>query len=121
MKKRFVALRVIGTIYKVFGGIAGVVTILIVLGLCATSVLGGAVMENIGREFGGNTGFMGLFSGIFGGLLLSVVAIVYGGGLAVTLFAAGEGVYLLLALEENSRETVMLLRQQGNNEGNSMK
>ncbi|MDZ4159170.1 MAG: hypothetical protein U1B80_05195 [Anaerolineaceae bacterium] len=121
MKKRFTALRVIGTIYKVLGGITGAATILIVLGLCATSVLGGAAINNLGREFGSDSGFLGLFSGVFGGLLLSVVAIVYGGGLAVTLYAAGEGVYLLLGLEENTRETVILLRQQGNNEVNAMK
>ncbi|HOT90862.1 MAG TPA: hypothetical protein PLN71_04710 [Anaerolineae bacterium] len=112
MEKRYTALRVIGTIYKVLGGIVGVITILLVLGICATSALGGAVIDTLGRELSGDTGFAGLLSGFVGGLIVSVLAIIYGGGLAVTLYAAGEGVYLLLALEENTRATVMLLRQQ---------
>lgn len=112
MEKRYKALRIIGTIYKVVGVIAGVITILIALSLCATSVLGGTAIGSFGREFGGDTGFAGLFSGLLGGLILSIVAIIYGGGLAVTLYAAGEGVYLLLALEENTRATAMLLQQQ---------
>lgn len=114
MEKKYQALRIIGTIYKVFGIMSGVITILITLSLCATSVLGGAAMDTLGSAFGEDTSFAGLFSGLLGGLLLSVVAIIYGGGLAVTLYAAGEGVYLLLALEENTRTTAMLLQQQSN-------
>jgi hypothetical protein len=112
MEKRYAALRVIGTIYKILGGIVGVTTILLVLGICATSLLGGAAMDSLGRELGGDTGFAGLLSGFLGGLIAAVLAIIYGGGLAVTLYAAGEGVYLLLALEENTRATVALLQQQ---------
>ena len=110
MEKRYTALRIIGTIYKVLGGIVGVLTILVVLGICAASVLGGAAMGNLGR----NAGVTGLFGGALGGLVIGVVAIVYGGGLAVTLYAVGEGVYLLLALEENTRATVALLQRQAN-------
>jgi len=112
MEKQFKALRIIGTFYKVLGIIAGIVTILTALGFCGTSVLGGAALDTLGSEYVGDTGFAGLFSGFLGGLLLSVVMIIYGGGLAVTLYAAGEGVYLLLALEENTRATVKLLQQQ---------
>jgi hypothetical protein len=114
MEKRYTALRIIGTIYKVLGGIVGVVTILVVLGICAASVLGGAAMGSLGREFGRNAGVPGLFGGALGGLVIGVVAIVYGGGLAITLYAVGEGVYLLLALEENTRATVALLQRQAN-------
>lgn len=113
MEKRYAALRVIGTIYKVLGVIAGLSTILVALSLCATSVLGGAALDTLGREFGGDAGYMGAFGGLLGGLILSVAAVIYGGGLAVTLYAAGEGVYLLLALEENTRATAMLLQQHG--------
>ncbi len=114
MEKRYTALRIIGTIYKVLGGIVGVLTILVALGICAASVLGGAAMGNLGREFSRNAGVTGLFGGALGGLVIGVVAIVYGGGLAVTLYAVGEGVYLLLALEENTRATVALLQRQAN-------
>lgn len=112
MEKRYKALRIIGTIYKVLGIIAGVITILVAIGLCGTSVLGGAAIDNLGRQFGGDIGVGGLFGGIFGGLLLSLAAIIYGGFITLTLYAAGEGVYLLLALEENTRTTAMLLQGQ---------
>jgi hypothetical protein len=71
MKKQYKALRIIGTIYKVFGIISGVITILIALGLCATSVLGGATMSSLRNNLGGNTGVAGLFGGLLGGLILS--------------------------------------------------
>ncbi|NMC79741.1 MAG: hypothetical protein GYA59_10310 [Chloroflexi bacterium] len=111
MEKRYVALRTIGTIYKVLGIIAAIFTILAMLGICGTSVLGGAALDRLGHQFGNDSSFGGMFGGVFGGLLMSVVILLYGGGLAVTLYALGEGVYLLLALEENTRQTVALLQR----------
>ena len=87
-------------------------TILTAFGLCVTSVLGGAAVNSLQHSFGGGGGSAGLFSGLIGGVILSVAAIIYGGGLALTLYAAGEGIFLLLALEENTRSTVALLQQQ---------
>jgi len=110
MEKRYKALRIIGTLYKIFGTIVGVITVLVILSICATSVLGGAGL----RRFGHDMGLPAVFSGMLGGLILSVVAIIYGGGLAITLYAAGEAVYLLLALEENTRATAMLLQRRAN-------
>ncbi len=75
MEQRYTALRTIGSIYKVLGIIAGAITLLAVLGL--------------GR-------FLGSFLG--GGFLGILVMLIYGGGIALTLYAAGEGVFLLLAL-----------------------
>lgn len=111
MEKKFKALRIIGTLYKVLGAIVGVLTILTALGLCATSTFGGAAVDNLSREFGAYPGFLSFFGGVLGGLVLGLLSILYGGGIAVTLFAFGEGVYLLLALEENTRESVSLLRE----------
>jgi len=45
-----------------------------------------------------------LIRGLFGGILFSVFAIIYGGLISMTLFAFGEGVYLLISPEENTRE-----------------
>ena len=113
MEKRYQALRVIGTVYKVLGGIVGVLTIVLVIGICLTRVLGGAAMDSIGREFGTHTSFTGMLGGVFGGIIvMGIGAIIYGGGMAITLYAAGEGVYLLLAMEENTRATSQLLQQQ---------
>jgi hypothetical protein len=108
VEKRYRALRIIGSFYKVLGAMVGTLTLLAVIGILVLSVAGGAALDNMSRD----TGFTGLFSGVLGGLLLGVVATIYGGGLAVTLYAAGEGVYLLLALEENTRATVALLKRQ---------
>ncbi len=115
MEKRYTALRFIGTLYKVLGVIAAVVTVVVILGFCATSLLGGAALGGIGRQFGMNqSGLAGVFGGVLGGLIAIFVAILYGGGAAITLYAIGEGIYLLLALEENTRTTARLLQQPGN-------
>ena len=112
MERRYMALRTIGTIYKVLGGIVGIITLLLVIGICVASVVGGAALDSFSRELARATGFAGLFSGVVGGLVVSIVGILYGGGMAITLYALGEGVYLLLALEENTRATARLLEQQ---------
>jgi hypothetical protein len=82
---QFTALRTIGGIYKVLAIVVGIVTVLIALGLGSTF-----------------------------GFLAMVGALVYGGGIGLTLYAAGEAVYLLLALEENTRLTATLLQRQIN-------
>ncbi len=109
MQKKYTALRIISTVYKIIGGIAGVLTLLVALGLCVTSVAGGAAVDSLGQQFGGQGGIGGTFGGLVGGLILAIVAIIYGGGLALTLFAAGEGINLLIDLEENTRLTANLL------------
>jgi hypothetical protein len=85
-----------------------VITILVILGFCGTSLLGGSALGSLDND----TRVAGLLGGVFGALILSIVALIYGGGLAITLYAAGEGVYLLLALEENTRTTASLLQRQ---------
>ena len=47
-----------------------------------------------------------------GRLVASLLALVWGGGLAVTLFAVSEGVFLMIALEENTRRTAEILERQ---------
>ncbi|MGB9592105.1 MAG: hypothetical protein ACPL1K_06275 [Candidatus Kryptoniota bacterium] len=111
MEKRYSALRLIGSIYKVLGIIVGVLTILIALSLCATSIFGGAALSQFGRQFGGENAIGGA-GGVVLGIMMGLVAIIYGGGMAVTLYAVGEGIYLLIALEENTRMTAMLLQKQ---------
>ncbi len=116
MEKKYKALRTIGTIYRVLGAIAGIITLLVVLGICAASTLGGAALDNFSRDLGGYgySGPSGLFSGFVGGLMISILVIINGGGLAITFYAMGEGIGVLIALEENTRATVALLRHQSN-------
>jgi hypothetical protein len=115
MEKRYKALRIIGTVYKVLGGISAVVTVMLVIAFCATSVLGGAALDRFGREFGGHSPMGGFLGGMLGGVVGTVMVILYGGGLSVTLYGIGEGVDLLMALEENTRLTAELLRKQFSN------
>ena len=112
MERRYVALRIIGTVYKVLGGIVAALTILGVLAVCLTSIFGGAALGSLGRELGGDTALAGLFGGVVGGVIASVAIVLYGGGVAAALYAIGEGIYLLLALEENTRATTALLQRQ---------
>ena len=114
MKKQYGALRVVGTVYKILGILAAVVTLLAAIGICVFSVLGGAAMGSLGEEFGRDTALGGILGSTVGGLLIIVPTILYGGATAVTLYALGEGIYLLLALEENTRLTARLLQGQAN-------
>jgi hypothetical protein len=91
MGQQYTALRTIGTIYKVLGVIIGVLTLLIAFGI-----------GNIG-------GFAASLRESFLGILLVLIC---GGGIALTLYATGEGVFLLIALEENTRMTAIALQRQ---------
>lgn len=113
MEKRYTALRVIGTFYKVLGGIVGILTLFLLLAVCLGSVLGGTAASGLGRELGRNFPLARLLGGAAGGLLAGLAVLLYGGGVAVTLYGMGELVYLLLALEENTRLTADLLRRAG--------
>lgn len=109
MTNRYRALRTIGMVYKVLGVIAAALSALAILGVCATSLLGGAVGGGFARDFGGFAG--SLFSGILGGLLISLGVLLYGGVIAVTLYAFGEAIDLFISLEDNTRRTAELLQQ----------
>lgn len=100
MEQSYPALRTIGNIYKLLGSIVGAITALAVIGLCAS-----------GLASGRDTVF-GPFGGILGGLIGSLLVTLYGGGIALTLYAAGEGMFLLIALEENTRATALALQRQ---------
>lgn len=100
VERRYPALRLIGSIYKILGVIVGAITLLIAIASC-TITMGGSLGERSGP-----------FSGFLGGLLVFVVVLIIGGIYALTLYAIGEGIYLFLSMEENTRATVMLLQQQ---------
>jgi len=112
MEKRYRALRIIGTVYKILGAILAVLTILGVIGICIASIAGGAAFDSILNQYGSSSGVFGTLGGVLGGFLIGFFVIIYGGGMAITMYALGEGVYLLLSLEENTRTTAALLQQQ---------
>jgi len=109
MERRYRALRTIGSIYKILGIIIGALTALSILGFCATSLLGvgGAALSRDAPTF-----FGGAFGGAVGTVVFAIFAVLYGGGLSVTMYAFGEGIDLFIALEENTRRTAALLDRQ---------
>lgn len=114
MEKRYRALRTIGTIYKVLGILAGVITAILILTACVTSIFGGAMFDFLlaGQQGGGQFFPTGIFSGVFGGILFSIGALFSGGAASVSFYALGEMIYLLISLEENTRMTNNFLRKQ---------
>ncbi|MGA2505470.1 MAG: hypothetical protein ABSG01_15420 [Anaerolineales bacterium] len=112
MEKRYKALRFIGSVYKVIGIIIGVLTVIGALGFCVISAFGGTALSSLSRSYG-SSGAGGLFSGLLGGILVGGMILLYGGITAITTYALGEGVYLFIGLEENTRATAELLQKQG--------
>ncbi len=112
MEKRYGALRTIGLIYKILGGIILALTVMTVIGICATALLGNVLPLGFVREFGMRPWTGILARGVVGAIIGSIIAILYGGGLGLTLFAFGEGIDLAISLEENTRLTATLLQRQ---------
>jgi hypothetical protein len=117
MEKRFTALRILGTIYKILGIIVGLLTVLGLIAICAGGALGAGSLRTLSRAQG-----LGLpLGGVLGTSLgsgaalagMGAVLLVYGLVAALTLYALGEGIYLLLAVEENTRATVIWLSRGG--------
>jgi hypothetical protein len=104
LQKRFRALRIIGTFYKILAWIALLIGALGGVALIVGGGLGGvASME---RE--GLSGLLGgALAGSVGGLFFLIGGAIY----FIILYAIGDSIYLFLTIEENTRETSMLLRQ----------
>jgi|APMed6443717190_1056831.scaffolds.fasta_scaffold571689_1 hypothetical protein len=98
MDKRYTALRVIATIYKIIGVLVALLTVLAV------------VLMIVGVA--GNSRSLAMY-GLAGPemIVIAVISTLLGGGLgALGIFAVGEALFLLINLEENTRYTAILLR-----------
>ncbi len=100
MGNKFRMLRIVSTILKI---LAWLVLVLGVLGGCATLVLGLAGGSSARGEFGP---LAGLLSGAVGGVVLILFALLY----FLFIYAYGELISLLIALEENTRLTAERLQ-----------
>ncbi|MCS7178027.1 MAG: zinc ribbon domain-containing protein [Anaerolineae bacterium] len=105
--RRFPILRVLSILYKVLGGIGAAITLLLTIGTCILFIAGSPGMEGLEQELGTP---LPLVSGVIGGLILGLITLVSGGLAAMALYAAGEFIALLLALEENTRAIIASLR-----------
>lgn len=106
MDRKFKVLRLIGTIYKVIGIITGVITLLLAIGSCLVGILSGAAVEQFQEQFG-----LGVVSSAVGGIVAGGVILLYGVVMTLMLYGFGEGIYLALAVEENTRRTAEYLQQ----------
>ncbi len=115
MEPKFRALRTIGSIFRVLGYIALVLTILAALAFCGFSVIGASAVESsIAQQLGVSSNGAGLLGGIFGGLLGGILVLIYGGIISLWIIATGELIYLLIGIEENTRKTGFLIESQMN-------
>ena len=109
MEKRYRALRIISTLYKILGAIVVVSAILSAVGLCLMGVLGGSAFQSMSRDLPAGAAGMGLLGSALGGIIIGVVSLIGGGLSGLSLYAMGEGISLAIAIEENTRATALYL------------
>lgn len=110
MENKFRILRIIGTLWKVFAWVTLIGGVLFAIGVLLMGILGSGDM--IFRQFGPRSdvmsGMVGVVSGIVGFVTAVIISVVY----FLVLYAMGEFIDLLLAIEENTRQTTQLMRQE---------
>lgn len=107
MEKKFGVLRIVATIYKVLAWIVLVVGVLggcLSLGMGALGFVSGAASSSAFERSLGVTGALG-------GMVSGVIVIFFAALYFLVLYALGETIYLLLALEENTRATAERLKE----------
>jgi len=107
MEKRFKVLRFVATLYKIFAWIALAVGIVGMLGAIVTGIVRGPIISQMARGSVG-AAIGGIIGGIVGGVGILLIAALY----FLLLYAVAEGIYLLLSIEESTRQTAYLLSQQ---------
>lgn len=105
VEKRFGALRTIGSIFKVLGIISVIAGVVMAVVMIVFFSMRGFAAPTFGPTFAPR-GMMG--SGVWAGL----VALLWGALGGLVLYGVGEVIYLLIAVEENTRASMLMLRQQ---------
>ncbi len=102
MDRRFTALRIIGTVFKILAWIS------LIFGL-----LGAIGMLIVGFTLSDQEGPLGLnLGGPLAGIAMFVVVLILAVVGFLTLYAVGESVYVFLSIEENTRRTAYIVQQQ---------
>ena len=102
MDRRFTALRVIGTVFKILAWISLILGLITAVGMLI-----------IGFTLTGESGLLGFdLGGSLAGVAMFVVFVIVAVFGFLSLYAIGEAVYLFLAIEENTRRTAFLAQQQ---------
>lgn len=102
MDRRFTALRVIGTIFKIFAWLVFITGLLGAIG----ALLAGFTLSGQDLLFGLN------LSGPMAGIAMFVVALIVAIINFLLLYALGESIYLFLSIEENTRRSAFFVQQQ---------
>ena len=102
MEKKFKALRFIGTVWKILAWITLIIGVLSSVGMLLASIFGGGVLSQFGQQYGEMPGVAWAFS-VAGGIVAFIVSLIATIVNFLLLYAAGEFIYLLLAIEENTR------------------
>jgi hypothetical protein len=106
MEKRYRALRIVGTLYKILGVILLIIAVISGIGVCVSGFLGGAAFQGL-QNLEPNVQGLSAIGSAVAGALAGLGALIGGGLGGLTLFATGEGIYLLIAIEENTRAAAM--------------
>jgi hypothetical protein len=106
--KKYAALRTIASIFKILGIISGVTTILLSLGSCLFFGFVGTSMNAIMYNMTGSSGDSA--ATIIAGIITGLIVLIYGGFSALLIYGSGELIYVLLDMEQNTRETAELMR-----------
>jgi hypothetical protein len=103
MEKKYRALRFVGTVFRIIGIVLGVITILGALGFCASSILGGVGLESLVEQMDSDLQLPGVGMAAFG-IVMGVVMLIYGGISAISTYAIGDVIYILIDIEANTRK-----------------
>ena len=101
MQKNYVALNIIGTVFRVLGWIT--------LGVSALSLIAFPIMfrSDLLNQMGVDLGGLGIVAGIAAGVMVLIVGAIQ----ALLLMAIGDLFKVLVGIEENTRATVIMLQQ----------
>jgi len=100
VEKKFTVLRIIGTLWKIIAWISLVVGVIGSVGVLLTGILGGSIMQQVVPVPEGASWVYGVAGGITGFVATLIATIAY----FLLMYAVGELIYLLLAIEENTRQ-----------------
>ena len=72
-------------------------------GVCVTFILSGAALRNLSDQFNMMQYGMGPLASTLMGIIAGLISLVAGALGGLTFYAIGEGIYLLISIEENTR------------------
>jgi hypothetical protein len=106
MDKKFTVLRIVGTVLKVMAWLELIIGILVSVGVLLMGILGGPMLPTHIPVPSRSSWAYSIVGGIIGFVGVLIATILY----FLLLYAAGELLYLLLAIEENTRQTAQQMQ-----------